>query len=172
MNLRAKTRDEFPRGWWRSGRWWLEGARELGVNCLAALASVLFVREVLRLVRDRDSPDDLARRRVPTEGWVAGLLLGCMALGSFTALASLAAQTGSSSPDRGLVQVAVLVSMLWWLANVVVSVTALAVLSRSRIRHMDAWAEIDFVETHAPKYGRPPETVEEYRALRLKGGRH
>ncbi|MEW1821416.1 hypothetical protein AB0323_11580 [Arthrobacter sp. NPDC080031] len=53
----------------------------------------------------------------------------------------------------------------------VVSVTALAMLARSRVRHRDTWAEIDFVETHAPKYGRPPETIEEYRALRLKGGR-
>ncbi|QOT16679.1 hypothetical protein [Paenarthrobacter sp. YJN-5] len=169
MNLRGKARDEFPLGWWHSGRWWLEGARELAVNCLAALAAVCFLREALRLVRDRDSPADLARRRVPTEGWVAGLLLGCMALGSSTALAAVAAQTGSSEP--GLVQAAVLIAIFWWLANVVVSVTALAVLARSRVRHRDTWAEIDFVESHAPKYGRPPETVEEYRALRLKGGR-
>ncbi|MFC7848202.1 hypothetical protein ACFUTU_06950 [Arthrobacter sp. NPDC057388] len=52
----------------------------------------------------------------------------------------------------------------------VVSVTALAVLARSRVRHSDTWAEIDFIETHAPKYGRPPETIEEHRALHLKGG--
>lgn len=136
------------------------------MNCLAALAAVLFAREALRLVRDRDSPDDLARRRVPTEGWVAGLLLGCMVLGSSTALAAPAGSSG-----RGLVQAAVLVAMLWWLANVLVSLTALAVLARSRIRHRDVWAEIDFIKAHAPKYGRPPETVEEYRALRLKGGR-
>jgi hypothetical protein len=165
MNLRGKASDEFPLGWWHSGRWWLEGARELTVNCLAALAAVFFLREVPRLVRDRDSPADLARRRVPTEGWVAGLLLGCTALGSSTAVA---AQTGST--ERGLVHAAVCIAILWWLANVVVSLTALAVLARSRVQHRDTWAEIDFVQTHAPKYGRPPETIEEYRALRLKGG--
>ncbi|MDX2394042.1 hypothetical protein NJL88_29065 [Streptomyces sp. DK15] len=41
------------------------------------------------------------------------------------------------------------------------------VVAQSRIRRPAAWAELDFVERHAPKYGRPPETIEEYLALQL-----
>ncbi|WP_424862864.1 hypothetical protein [Streptomyces sp. MMS24-I29] len=44
----------------------------------------------------------------------------------------------------------------------------LTVFVRSRIRQRDLWRQLDFIDEHAPKYGRPPETVEEYRAQRLK----
>ncbi|WP_167518185.1 hypothetical protein [Streptomyces albidochromogenes] len=43
-----------------------------------------------------------------------------------------------------------------------------AVMAQSRIRRSAAWAELDFVEQHVPKYGWPPETIEEYRAQQLQ----
>ncbi|MFG2486496.1 hypothetical protein ACGFSI_27565 [Streptomyces virginiae] len=42
------------------------------------------------------------------------------------------------------------------------------VMAQSRIRRSAAWAELDFVEHHVPKYGRPSETIEEYRAQQLQ----
>ncbi|MDO4254298.1 MAG: hypothetical protein Q4C81_04010 [Kocuria sp.] len=166
MNLRSTARNEFPRGWWRSRRWWLESLRELVLNCLTAIAAVIFAREAGRLVRDRDSPQALSIRRISTEGWTAGFLVGCTVFVSMAALAALAAQDSAS--DQGVVLAIAIVGALWSLAGVATSATALAVLVRSRIRHRADWEEIDFIEANAPKHGQPPETVEEYRALRLK----
>ncbi|MFC9755223.1 hypothetical protein [Streptomyces sp. NPDC056921] len=42
------------------------------------------------------------------------------------------------------------------------------VVARSRIRQPTVWAELDSIEQHAPKYGQPPETIEEYRAQQLQ----
>ncbi len=42
------------------------------------------------------------------------------------------------------------------------------VVAQSRIRRLAAWSELDFVEQHVPKYGWPPETIEEYRAQQLQ----
>ena len=134
MHLRSKAREEFPRGWWQTGLWWFEGLRDLILNCLTAVAAVLFIREALRLVRDRDSAVDLSRRHVSTEGWTAGLVVGSIALGSTV---TLVAQ--NDVLHVALAKVAAIVAIVWSLANVAVSVTALAVLTRSRIRHQKTW---------------------------------
>lgn len=165
-SLRSKVRDEFPRGWWRSGVWWLAGLRELGLNCLAALAAWFFIREALHLVRGRNAPREIADGRVPVEGWTAGLLVGLAGLGSMVALA-----TQDSALAQGHLLALFTVGILWFLVDVVVSVTALAVIARSCIRHREAWEELDFIEANLPKNGRPPETVEEYRAQHLKARR-
>lgn len=89
--------------------------------------------------------------------------MGSMGLRSSLALA---AQEGTSY--QGLVKTVAIAAILWSLANVAVSATALALLARSRIRHREAWEEPDFIEAHAPKNARPSDTVEEYRALRRK----
>lgn len=162
-SLRSKVRDEFPRGWWRSGVWWVAGLRELGLNCLAAVGAWLFTREALRLVRGRDTPRELTEGRVPVEGWTAGLLGGMAGLGSMVALA-----TQDSALAQGYLLALLTVGILWFLADVAVSVTALAVIARSWIRHREAWEDLDFIEANLPKNGRPPETVEEYRAQYLK----
>ncbi|MFD8609529.1 hypothetical protein [Streptomyces sp. NPDC059631] len=56
----------------------------------------------------------------------------------------------------------------WFLLNITISATVFVVVARSRIRQPAAWAELDFVEQHAPKYGWPPETIEEYRTQQLQ----
>jgi hypothetical protein len=165
-SLRSKVRDEFPQGWWRSGGWWLAGIRELGLNCLTAIAAWLFIREARHLVRGRDSPRDLADGRISLEGWTAGLLVGLAGLGSMVALV-----TQDSALAQGHLLALFSMGILWFLVNVVVSLSALAVIARSRIRHRETWDELDFIEANLPKNGRPPETVEEYRAHHLKARR-
>ncbi|WP_412075545.1 hypothetical protein ACLF6K_06380 [Streptomyces xanthophaeus] len=56
----------------------------------------------------------------------------------------------------------------WCLSNIGVSAVVFVVVAQSRIRRPATWAELDFVEQHAPKYGRPPGTIEEYRAQQLQ----
>lgn len=162
MGLRSMIRDEFPRGWWRSASWWLEGVKEIGRNCAVALATAVFARHAARMVRDRDDPVALSRSKVTDEGWCTGLLVAAVLLGAGVALA-LSASPGSS----GTAAVATAM-ILWSLANLTTAAAALAVLMRSRIRRRGCWEEIDFVDLNAPRRGRPPETVEEYRALRLQ----
>ncbi|MEU3501761.1 hypothetical protein ABZ726_13605 [Streptomyces hundungensis] len=56
----------------------------------------------------------------------------------------------------------------WCPSSIGVIVVFVVVAVQSRIRRPAARAELDFVEKHAPKYGRPPETIEEYRAQQLQ----
>ncbi|MFJ9893629.1 hypothetical protein ACIQPR_09880 [Streptomyces sp. NPDC091280] len=56
----------------------------------------------------------------------------------------------------------------WCLLNTAISATVFVAVAWSRIRQPSAWTELDFVEQHAPKYGRPPETIEDYRAHQLQ----
>jgi hypothetical protein len=58
--------------------------------------------------------------------------------------------------------------VVWRLANAGVSFVVLAVLTRSRIQKRAAWSRLDFIKKHAPKNGRPPKMIEEYRAQPLK----
>jgi hypothetical protein len=45
----------------------------------------------------------------------------------------------------------------------------LFLVARSRWARQAEWSVIDFVAARAPRYGRPPETIEEYEAARLRG---
>ncbi|MDL5199729.1 hypothetical protein [Streptomyces sp. ALI-76-A] len=158
MRLGSRLRGEFPSGWWRSARWWITGIRDLALSTAAAVAIVVFVGEMVRAVRHRDEPRTLARLSGTFEGYVASLLANSAGL---VVLATLAIE--DSLP-------VVLTALLagWCLLNIAISATVFVVAARSRIRQPAAWAELDFVEQHAPKYGRPAETIAEYQAQQLQ----
>ncbi|MEU8524773.1 MULTISPECIES: hypothetical protein [Streptomyces] len=122
------------------------------------MTTVVFVGEMVRSVQHRNEPRTLARLAGTFEGYVASLLASSAGL---VVLATLAIK--DSLP-------VVLTALLagWCLLNIAISPTVFVVAARSRIRQPAAWAELDFVEQHAPKYGRPPETIEEYRAQQLQ----
>ncbi|WP_405749538.1 hypothetical protein OG232_04900 [Streptomyces sp. NBC_01411] len=158
MRLGSRLRGEFPRGWCRSARWWITGIRELALNTTAAVATVVFVGDMMRAVRHRDEPRTLARLSGTFEGHVASLLVNSAGL---VVLATMTVEDGLP---------VVLTALLagWCLLNITISATVFVVVARPRIRQPAAWAELDFVEQHAPKYGRPPQTIEEYRAQQLQ----
>ncbi|MFF8917457.1 hypothetical protein ACF08M_30155 [Streptomyces sp. NPDC015032] len=158
MRLGSRLRGEFPRGWWRSARWWIAGIRELAVSTTAAVATVAFVGEMVRAVRHRDEPRALAGLSGTFEGYVGGLLING---------AGLVVLVGMAIEDGPPVALAALLAG-WCLLNIAVNAVVFVVVARSRIRQSATWAELDFVEQHVPKYGRPPETIEEYRAQKFQ----
>ncbi|MEV7960283.1 hypothetical protein [Streptomyces sp. NPDC088141] len=158
MKLGSRLRGEFPRGWWRSARWWITGIRELAVSTGAAVVTVVFVGEMLRAVRHRHEPRILAHLSGTFEGYVGSLLINGAGL---VVLVSMAIE------DSLPVMLTALLAG-WCLFNIAITATVFVVAVRSRIRQPATWAELDFVEQHAPKYGRPPETIEEYRAQQLQ----
>lgn len=162
MRISSIMRRDFPRGWWRSGSWWSMGLRGVLASCMVAMFTALFVRRVRRMIAHRDQPRRLAGLLGRAEGWAMAVLLGLV----YFSLLVVLVVDGGGLPGP-LVPLGV-VALLWSTSNVVVGGTALGVLVRSRIRDRQEWADIDFVEEHAPRHGRPPETVEEYRALRMK----
>ncbi|MFD0403853.1 hypothetical protein [Kitasatospora sp. NPDC127116] len=122
------------------------------------MATVVFVGEMVRAVRHRDEPRILARLVGSVEGYVAGLLVNGAGLGVL----------GTMEIENDLPVVLMVLLTGWCLSNIGVSAVMFVVVAQSRIRRPEAWAELDFVERHAPKYGQPPETIEEYRALQLQ----
>lgn len=158
MRLGSRLRDEFPRGWCRSARWWITGIRDLALSTAAAVATAVFVGEVKRAVRHREEPWTLARLSGTFEGYVAGLLVNSAGL---VVLVTMAIEDGLP---------VVLTALLagWCLLNIAISAMVFVMVARSRIRQSAAWAELDFVEQHAPGYGQPPETIEEYRAQQFQ----
>ncbi|MFC8125425.1 hypothetical protein [Streptomyces sp. NPDC057302] len=158
MRLGSRLRGEFPRGWWCSARWWITGIRDLSLNTAAAVATAVFIGEVKRAVRHRDKPRTLARMSGTFERCVAGLLGNSAGL---VVLATMAIEDGLPVALTALLAG-------WCLLNSAISATLFVVVARSRIRQSAAWAELEFVEQHAPKCGRPPETIEEYRAQQLQ----
>ncbi|MCT9105415.1 hypothetical protein N4G69_07205 [Streptomyces mirabilis] len=158
MRLGSRLHGEFPPGWWRSARWWITGVCELALNTTAAVATVVFVGEMMRAVRHRDEPRTLARLSGTFEGYVASLLVNSAGLVVLVTMAI----------EDGLPVVLMVLLAGWSLLNIAISATVFVVVAQSRIRQSAAWAELDFVEQHAPKYGRPPQTIEEYRAQQLQ----
>lgn len=158
MRLGSRLHGEFPRGWCRSARWWITGVRELALSTTAAVATVVFVGEMKRAVRHRDELRTLGRLSGPFEGHVTSLLVNSA---GFVVLATMAIEDGLP---------VVLTALLagWCLINIAISATVFVVVARSGIRQPAAWTELDFVEQHAPKYGRPSQTIEEYRAQQLQ----
>lgn len=158
MGLRSTMRREFPRGWWRSGRWWTLGMRELLLSSVVALAAVLCTRPALRVLQAREDPRALARQPVPEEGWAAGVLVSCLGL-VFSTYMLLC----TSTPLWVFMSLA-----LWCSLNLVVAATSSVVYFRSRWRLPSVWQELDFIEHHAPLCDHPPQTPAEYRAVWLR----
>ncbi|WP_433855219.1 hypothetical protein [Streptomyces kronopolitis] len=109
-------------------------------------------------MRHRAEPRTLARLSGTFEGYVASLLVNNAGL---VVLATVAIEDGPP---------VVLTTLLagWCLLNIAIGATVFVVVARSRIRQLAEWVELGFVEHHAPKYGRPPETIEEHRAQQLQ----
>ena len=139
----------------------VEQPARAGGELLAAIATVLFVREAIRLVNLRDQPREIARGRVSVEGWTAGLIVGIAGVVTMGSVTGYALDEGQSALGA-----ACGISAMWSLLNAAVAAIAVGVLVRSRLRQRADWKDLDFIEAHAPRNGRPPETVEEYRALR------
>ena len=144
MTVRSLMRQEFPRGWWRSLRWWVSGSLGLLCSMLAAVAAVVFIADVLRLLRHRDEPDVVASARVPFEGYLAGALLGCLGLG--IALEVLVIRW----PLDIFMSVLLGGVIVWCVAHMLVCGTACVVTVRSWLRAPRAWADIDFVSKNLP----------------------
>ncbi|WP_371792876.1 hypothetical protein OG285_31540 [Streptomyces sp. NBC_01471] len=158
MRPGSRLRGEFPRGWWRSARWWIAGLRELALSTVTAVVNVLFVGEMVHAAQHRDEPRALAHLSGTFEGYVGSLLINGAGL---VVLAVMAIK------DRLPVVLTALLAG-WCPLNFGVSAVVFVMVARSRIRQSATWAKLDFIEEHAPKYGRPPETIEEYRAQQLQ----
>lgn len=65
----------------RSAPWWIIGIRELALNTVAAVTTVLFFGEKMRAVRYRDEPRTLARLAGTFNGYVSSLLVNGSGLG-------------------------------------------------------------------------------------------
>lgn len=165
MSLRSKMRDEFPRGWWRSVRWWFTGTKELVLATLASVATVLFWGEVRRAIRSRNDPQVLMHLRATTEGYVAGFVVGC---GFFVIMPQMLLAITASAPQLTPPTVLVVILAAWFATNAVLCAIVLSLVLRSRFRHKPAWEQHEFIEQHAPKFGRPPETIDEYRAAAMR----
>lgn len=163
MGLRADLRDDFPRGWWRSWRWWLDGLTEIRVFVLLALTTALRVRRLRAARRHQDDPVFLAREDAHLDAYVAGVLLGVSGL----CLVGWAVVDGQLTWSL-VTGVVLSASMCWCMGNVVVGSLMIKTIVESRRRQPQTWCDLDFIESHAPRNGRPPGTVEEYAALRMK----
>ncbi len=150
-----RFRDDFPRGWWHSPRWWFVSTTEALDKAILIIAPALLVHRAMFAVRHRRDPAKLAR--LDGEGFSFGLLAG-------VGMVAMLLMTTAGQP----VVVWFLVGMgAFLILNVLVAGTVCAVLVVSRIRERPDWAAIDFVAKHgAPQ--RPPETPKEYAAEEMK----
>ncbi|GAA1117355.1 hypothetical protein NE857_22465 [Nocardiopsis exhalans] len=162
MGLRTGLRNEFPRGWWRSAPWWLAGLREIGLGVVAVVATVALLRRAVRGLRSRDEPGALSVFDRCLEGCLAGLLAH---LAGLLGLAVL----GLRGELTAVPALLLVLSVAWALVNAATAGLALFLVARSRWARQAEWSVIDFVAAWAPRYGRPPETIEEYKAERLRG---
>ncbi|MFE6071690.1 hypothetical protein [Streptomyces sp. NPDC056525] len=112
------------------------------------MTTVVFVGEMVRSVRHRNEPRTLARLAGTIEGYVSSILVNGTGLGVLVTMAI-----------KNDLPVVLLTG--WCPSNTGASAVVFVVVAQSRIRRPTAWAELDFVEQHAPKNGRPPETIEE-----------
>lgn len=162
MRISSILRRDFPRGWWRSSAWWFAGFRDVMVSCMVAMFTAAYMGRARRIVRHRDDPQEVARLVGRVEGWMMAVLLGAAYL---SMLVALVVQLGQPSGPLWIVGATM---FLWSTSSIAIGGAVLVVLARSRLRQRRAWSDIDFVEENTPRHGRPPETVEEYRALRMK----
>lgn len=159
MDLKTGLRNEFPRGWWRSASWWRVGLREVG---LGVVAIAVLLPWVVPGLRSRGEPGALSIFDRCLEGCLAGLVV------HLTGLVGLAVLDlrGELTAVPALLLV---LAAAWVSANAAIAGLALSLVLRSRWARRAEWSVLDFVAARAPRYGRPPEAVEEYEAERLRG---
>lgn len=152
--FRQSMRDDFPRGWWRSAAWWRAGVslREP----VSILLPVLTLRRVREIVRLRDNPVGLASRE-DIEAYGIGL-------GANVALMLLTTRIAMAGGPLWVVALLAAIALV----NGTVCAAVVATVARSRLTERFTWAELDYVDRHAPVGDRPPDTVEEHEAVRLR----
>lgn len=160
MSVRSLWKNEFPPGWWRCRRWWFAGSAQMGRNMAISVATFAYWRSVRDLVAVRRDPRALVAHRLGDEAVVGGVLVS-IAMLLILVPAMLSAPLGIS-----LLLLNILVFVVG--VNLVLCLLALVVLVRSRLAHPRFWQAADAAARHAPRYGRPPETMVEYQALAFR----
>lgn len=158
MSLRSHIRDDFPVGWWRSASWWRAGFADLGLWIVACAFTIGLIRRVRSAVSHRDDPSRLAG--IDAEKFAAGALVN---LAGFFGWGRGLLTGESPEATTGFVTAWVGLCVL----NAVAAITVIAVLARSRVKSRVAWSMIDFIDDHLPPAHRPPQTRDEYQAVRL-----
>ncbi|SIO87182.1 hypothetical protein [Nocardiopsis sp. JB363] len=161
MGLKTGLRNEFPRGRWRSASWWLAGLWEIDLGIVAVVATAALLPWAVRGLRSRDEPEALSVFDRCFKGCLAGLV------------AHLAGLLGLAVLDlRGelmaVLALPLILAAAWSSANAATAGLALFLVARSRWARQAEWSVIGFVAARAPRYGRPPETIEEYEAEQLR----
>lgn len=160
--MRQKLRDEFPRGWWRSPRWWWAGLKDLVAKALASITPVLLAGQVARAVKHRDRPEKLAK--LDGEAYVVGLVLNVIVI---VVLIQQSIGIGESPATVDEMLVLLTFSLTATGLNAITGLVAVLVLWRSRRRDRVWWSMRDYVFYHGVE-SRPPETIAEYRAERMR----
>lgn len=120
--LRSQLRNDFPKHWWRSARWWGGVIKEDATALIVVVAPVLLPHKAVQAVRYRRDPAHLARFN--GEGFTYGLV------GSVGVIAMLTWVTAGRAEMLPL-----LVGLGSFLAlNALVSGTVVGVLATSLIR--------------------------------------
>lgn len=156
MSIRQSFRDDFPRGWWRNPRWWSADLKKFAGMAITTVAPVLLAHKALYAVRHCQDPVKLSR--INGEAWTYGFLAGVWGL--LMAIVTTVGQAGMLPFLLGMGS--------FLLLNVAVAGAVVSVLAASRIRSRVEWKGLDYVKAHSAPDDRPPYTVEEYEAARLK----
>ncbi|XVX21475.1 hypothetical protein ACQP1U_06295 [Actinomycetota bacterium] len=124
---------------------------------VTVLAPALTAVRVRRIVGDREHPDRLVQRRDDVEAYGIGAMvsIGCLVL---------AGQLVAAAAPLWVVALLALVALF----NGVACAAVLIAVARSRLQDRVTWGQLDYIERHAPRAGRPPETIEEHDAVRMR----
>lgn len=160
MSLRGNLRADFPRGWWRSTRWWAECVKDVAGFAAIALAPALLTNNIRTVMTHRHEPRALARVESGLDAYMASCFL--QAIGIFFCVSM-----GLRPPAFETWVLACAIG-LYCTLNFLAAVLVTVLVFRSRFTDRFEWSIVDFIEEHAPKEGQPPETVKEYEAQRLR----
>lgn len=128
------------------------------MSAVVLVAPVVLAGKAVYAVRHRDDPASLSR--LDGEGFAYGLAANAGLIAMMTTL--LWAGTGQAAGVMPVLAMVVLCAL-----NAVVAGTAVTVLAVSRVRERFHWSMIDYVDRSSAR-NRPPDTVEEHEAERLK----
>lgn len=148
MRARSVWRDDFPAGWFKSGKWWRSGLKELGLWAIALVAGFLLAGRMAWAVRHRRDP--LRLSQLTDEVYIAAVLVNLGIIGLSLSLEPIG-----------------LWVVIYAAVNALVTGTVLGILVISRVRRSRMWLKIDYVQRYGTKGLRPPETIEEYKAQKL-----